>query len=437
MSAPAPHAAAPPTRCALARHGAMALPLAFAGLPVYLHAPDFYATTLGLPLAGLGVVLLALRAVDALQDPLIGALGDRFDRRRPAILVAGAALLGGGLWLLFHPRTEAPLAWFALAVFVCTTGFSVVSINLQALGGLWRVDMRQRTRIAGWREGLGLVGLLLAALAPTLLDTGGGKVEAFHRLTLVYLPVLAFATALLLRWLATAPLDRPAPGGPALSWPSLLGDPWRRHFFAVYLMNTVASAIPAVLVLFFIRDRIQAEHLTGLFLLAYFLSGAASMPLWQVVAARLGKLGAWAASMALAVATFVWAALLGPGDTAAYAAVCLLSGLALGADLALPPAILADHIAATRGQAVAGRLHAVLAFVSKAALALATGLALPALGLAGYQPGAAVDSSSGLALALAYAALPCALKVATLALLLARLERLAVHHRPAGEAATP
>ncbi|HCV12215.1 MAG TPA: MFS transporter, partial [Candidatus Accumulibacter sp.] len=53
-------------------------------------------------------------------------------------------------------------------------------------------------------------------------------------------------------------------------------------------------------------------------------------------------LRAWLASMVVAVASFVWAAGLGAGDIWPFALVCLLSGAALGADLTLPAALLAD-----------------------------------------------------------------------------------------------
>ena len=56
---------------------------------------------------------------------------------------------------------------------------------------------------------------------------------------------------------------------------------------------------------------------------------------------RIGHLGDLNSAMLLGCLAFVWAALLGAGDGWQYASVCLLSGLALGADLALPPALLA------------------------------------------------------------------------------------------------
>lgn len=398
-------------------YGAMAFPLAFAGLPIYLHAPDFYAVSVGLPLTGLGTALLLLRLFDALQDPLIGSLSDRFHAHRAYILALGTVLLGGGFWMLFHPFETLPLLWFAGSVLICTTGFSIVSINLQALGGLWPASPTDRTRITAIREALGLAGLLTAAISPTVLSQAVGARSAFHLLTVAYLPLLALAYWVLIAWTRRTPLPRPRSLTPAgkQTWLGLLKHPWRGGFYVLVFFNTFASSIPAVLVLFFVRDRLGAESYTGLFLLLYFLAGAASMPLWTQLAARLGKLRAWQFSLVTAIVTFCWAALLGQGDIAAYAAVCVLSGMALGADLALPPAMLADHIDKEKCQNAASRLFALMALLSKSALAIATGVALPFLDLFGYVPDTPISPDQALILSLTYAAIPCILKLAALA----------------------
>jgi len=398
----------------LAAYGAMAFPLAFAGLPIYLHAPDFYAVTMQQSVVALGTVLLLLRMVDALQDPLIGSLSDRFHRQRSLIIIFGTILLGGGFWMLFHPATALPLVWFAFSVLICTTGFSIVTINFQALGGLWRASSADRTRITASREAFGLIGLLVAAVTPPLLMGLGGPSSAFHWLALGYLPLLAAACWLLLRWMQMAPLARPTDEQRGTGWWSLVHDRWRALFFALVALNTFASAIPAVLVLFFIRDRLGAEAYTGLFLLIYFMSGALSMPLWSALARRYGKVRTWQMSLAAAIVTFCWAALLQEGDLAAYGVVCALSGLALGADLALPPALLADHIDANGRQNDAARLFSIMAFLSKSSLALATGLALPLLGLFGYHPDTTMTADLNFLLSVTYAGLPCLLKLAAL-----------------------
>jgi hypothetical protein len=104
---------------------------------------------------------------------------------------------------------------------------------------------------------------------------------------------------------------------------------------------------------------------------------------------------------------------LGAGDGPLFAAICLASGLALGADLALPGALLTGVIhQAGAGQQGEGRYLGWWACATKLNLALAAGLALPLLAAAGYQPGApgvpAAHDANGLqALAWAYGGLPC------------------------------
>ena len=106
----------------------------------------------------------------------------------------------------------------------------------------------------------------------------------------------------------------------------------RNALFAVFAANGIAAAIPSATVLFFVADVLQAAELAGLFLVLYFVAAAASLPLWVRVSQHIGKLRAWLASMVLAVAVFAWAGLLGGGDLVAYGLICVLSGLALGAD---------------------------------------------------------------------------------------------------------
>jgi Na+/melibiose symporter-like transporter len=184
------------------------------------------------------------------------------------------------------------------------------------------------------------------------------------------------------------------------------------------MLNGIASAVPATLVLFFVQDRLQAPtRMEPLFLGSYLLSAALSMPLWLAAVRRFGLARSWLAGMGLAVAVFVWAGTLGAGDAWPFIAICGLSGAALGADLVMPGAMLAGLIARAgdlgRSQ---GAYYGWWNFATKLNLALAAGLALPLLGLCGYAPGAR-EPQALQALTAAYCLLPCALKLAAAGLL--------------------
>ena len=401
-------------RLHILQYSLLSFPLLFVGLPLYVYAPEFYAAEFGIPLATIGFVLLGLRFIDAIQDLVIGSISDHFHSYRKYIMLFGIVTLGLGFWIVFHPSDDYTLLSFSIGILLSVTGFSILSINFQSLAVLWRSNVNERTRITSWREGIGLLGLLTASISPTLLGSHTDSKHAFHLLTLLFLPILAICSHVFFRWMRIADLESPhlkfSLQDKQSKGFSRLYSSWNKQFFGIYTCNTFASAIPAVLVIFFITDRLQEEELTGLFLLLYFLSGACGMPLWQWISKQVGKQPAWMISMLLASVTFIWAFTLGVGDSYSYGLICVLSGLALGADLALPPSILADQITSRQDQDITSYYFSMTTFLSKTALALATGVALPILGALGYQPGNVTEYAVTDYLSYTYALIPSLLK---------------------------
>jgi glycoside/pentoside/hexuronide:cation symporter, GPH family len=414
MSAAAPIAAAEAGRSLQQglRYGALGFPLAFVALPLYVVLPNHYATAFGVPLASLGALLLGARLLDAVADPWIGRWVDAWFAHSARRVLGAAALAAVVLALGFHALFFPPvqelaglLVWCGVLLSVTYLAYSVLSVVHQAWGARLGGGATQRARIVAWREGLALAGVLVASVLPGL--AGLGSTTA----------VFAIALGLGLGLLVLAPRADAVIGRvrPALRLP--LANPAFRRLLLVFIVNGVASALPATLVLFFIRDRLQLPAYESLFLFSYFAAGALSMPLWVRAVARFGLAPSWLAGMLLAVAAFVWAAALGPGALAEFTIVCLASGLALGADLALPGALLAGVIQrAGHGGHAEGAYFGWWNFAIKLNLALAAGLALPLLGAFGYAPGAR-DAGALQALALAYGLLPCALKLLAAGLL--------------------
>jgi len=394
-------------------YGALGLPLAFVALPLYVILPNHYATEFGVPLATLGALLLGARLLDAVADPWIGRLADGwFARSARTLLVAAAlaaVLVAIGFRGLFFPWVQggaALLVWCAALLALTYLSYSVLAVLHQAWGARLGGDEAVRANIVSWREGLALAGVLVASVLPSVAGLS------------VTSGVFALTLAIGLVLLARAPQPRLGTirGGPPLLW-APLATPSFRRLLAIYLVNGIASAVPATLVIFFIDDRLAASAQQPLFLASYFAAGALSMPLWVRVVARLGLARAWLAGMLLAIVTFAWALGLGEGDVGGYVAVCIASGIALGADLALPGALLAGVIRrAGHGERLEGAYFGWWNFATKLNLALAAGIALPLLALFGYQPGAR-DAAALQALSLAYCLLPCLLKLVAAALL--------------------
>jgi glycoside/pentoside/hexuronide:cation symporter, GPH family len=404
-----------PTPRGLAAYSLLGAPLAMMALPVYVLVPKFYFDATGLALSIIGAMLLLTRLADAFIDPILGAWIDRSKGRsclRPVLV--GMPPLVLGFVLLFLPpaglSAMAAAAWLAATLMAAYFGYSLASIAYQAWGaGLADTD-GDRTRVTAWREGAGLVGVILASVVPYALGAPS--------LVVLFLAALAVALYVLVRH-APRPPDRNLAESPtatrAIALP--LATSRFRWLLAVFIANGIAAAIPASLVLFFVADRLQLETSSGLFLALYFIAGAASMPLWARLARQFPLEGVWLIGMVAAVAAFVWAHALGAGHFTAFALICALSGVALGADLALPPALLArviDRNGHTGRHE--GAYFGLWNLANKLNLALAAGIALPALGLLGYVPGSRAPEALA-ALSFAYALLPCALKLVAAALL--------------------
>ena len=409
---------------ALFRYGSFGMPLALVALPIYVFVPKYYSDHFAVPLALIGQVLLGVRLLDAVSDPLFGSWVDRGRRATGVTWLQGyrrfiaiaVPFLAIGYILLFHPPAGLPAGsahpaiWLAVTLIVVYAGFSLATIAYYSWGADLSPAPTERTRISGVRESSGLIGVLAAAALPQLFG--------MDILSVVFVVFLA-VTASVLLFSAPHPAIGPAPRAEPIF--QVLRVPFQNPRFVtllfIFLFNGIASAIPATLVLFYIRDVLGLERFSGAFLGVYFICAAGAIPLWVALARRIGEARAWLTGMVLAVAVFIWVLSLGPGAMIGFGVICVLSGAILGADLSLPPAILAGVIGrgGHRGTRE-GAYFGIWNLATKLNLALAAGISLPLLGFLGYDP-EALSVKGATALTLCYALVPSGLKLIAAALL--------------------
>lgn len=401
---------------ALLSYGLFGLPLAMVAMPVYVQAPALYAGSFGLSLTLVGTILLVARLLDAFSDPLIGYWMDRSSTTRgyAGFVLMSLPLLVMGYLALFHPPTiiandiAALSAWFAGSLGLVYLGFSLATIAHNSWGASLTQLRGERARLTAFREGFGLIGVMIAAAVPAL--------AGMNMLSITFVIALAITAWLLIRY------------APRAQTIATVSDDWRalivplqsakfRWLLSVFAISGIAAAIPATLFLFFATDRLQLAPYAGLFLVIYFAAAALALPLWATLSKRIGEARAWLLSMLLSVMVFIWAWQLDAGALYSFAVICIFSGAALGADLALPPALLAGVIgsAGHSGQRE-GAYFGLWNWMTKMNLALAAGIALPLLDYLGYTPGRPTEHGL-VALGITYALLPCALKLAAAALL--------------------
>lgn len=405
-------------RLTLLAYGLPALPLAVLGIPMYVFLPGFYGERLGL--ASVGVALLVARLWDVVTDPVIGALGDRihtrWGRRRPLIL-AGTPLLLISAWQLFRPPEDVGLVYLLTWGLVAYLGWTLIQLPYTAWGAELSTDYDERASITAAREGFMIVGTLLAISWPALIGAGRADAETLSGLAWVLVISLPLALAITF---ARVPEPRrlTEPTGWLQGWRLLRRNRPFMRLLVAYVLNGMANGLPASLFLLFVAHVIEARSWTGGLLLAYFVSGVIALPGWLWLSRRVGKHRSWATSMLWNCLVFAWVPFLGPGDTWAYLAICILSGMSVAADMALPAAIQADLVDLDTSEGGGGRtglFFGLWNMATKISLALAVGVGFPALELVGFDP-QQPDSGGTLALALFYGAVPIAFKFAATAL---------------------
>ncbi|WP_370869231.1 MFS transporter [Parvibaculum sp.] len=402
-----------------------AIPLAALTLPLYVLVPTFYTETLGLSLASVGFALLLVRIFDAVNDPLIGWAADRFRPsfgRRRALFALSLPLTAISAFMLFWPPADASTLWLVAWGLLLSLGYTSALIPFSAWGAELATDYHGRSRITGWREGLTLVGTLIAIALPFAI--GFEQADGVHGLAALGIAVLValplFGAAAI--FMTPEPVEH---SRTRVDLRSGLGHLARNRPFmrliAAFFLNGLANGIPATLFLYFVSERLGLPDARGPLLFFYFLCAIAGVPLATWAARRVGKHRAWCYAMLAACLAFAPAPLLPEGSLMAFAVICAVTGVLLGFDLALPPAIQADVIdvdTAASGEQRSGVYFAAWSLATKLSLAGGVGIVFPVLAGFGFDPGAEAGSAQGLsALAVAYAWVPIAAKLAAIAIM--------------------
>jgi glycoside/pentoside/hexuronide:cation symporter, GPH family len=399
----------------------------------------FLVTVLGLSPGLAGIVVLFGRVIDAVTDPLMGALSDRTTgrrgRRKPYIWL-GALPFGLTFALLWAVPETSQLAMFALAAALLTLHavvFTVVQVPYMALTPELAPDYAARTSLTSYRIGFGTLASLIAAAAPPLLvavfnrqlGLGEGAPTGW-----LWMGVL-FGLVMTLGYLVMAALVGERQGKPVTGKLDLLGD-YRLALAAtgypqvllLYVVVTLGIGVISSMLPFYLHSALSLPpEAQTLVLGLLFVVAILSLPLWNLLAARLGKPRAFAVGLGVLGLSVPLVVLVSPsGEISAVLLISVaLAGLGVGAALLFPWAMLPDVVEFDElrtGMRREGHFYALFTFGQKAAFALGAFANAQVLALVGYQRDAAVQSPEAI-LGIKLMVGPVAALVFVLALILA------------------
>jgi len=403
-------------------------------IPAYVLLPSYYGDDLGLGLTVTGVVLLLVRVIDMLTDPVVGWLSDK-TRNRKIWTGVGAVIAGVGLWSLFTPPSQPDALYLLIWASVLFLGWTMFQVPYLAWGADLSGDYKKRTSLTALREGAGLIGIVLAGAIPVLINAPDRAAE-IQTLAIVTLTLGAVFVTLLI-WQVPDPVaqhkrTKSASAGMGMGSGSFLktlrlgvrslrDNGLFMRLLSAWMINGLAAGLPAVCFPLFVRYYLELDQDSeNILILLYFAAAIIAIPLWVVTAGRIGKHRVWCLAMVMAIVAFAFVPILDTGDFAAFAIICLVTGAALGADLALPPAIQADVDDWDRyrfGVRRTALLFALWNMTNKLAMALAAGIALPILGAFGLTEDGNEKTGALVVLVLIYAVIPIVLKAGAIGMM--------------------
>lgn len=404
----------------------VSVPLATGGLPLVLYLTPYYAAVSGMSLATIGLILSLTRIADVFVDPLIGTLSDHTPARygrRGLWIALGVPVMAAATVAVFAPFTAPGPLYLFCAAGALYVGWTLISIPLSAWVAELSEDYHERSRLSGARTWGGIVGSLIAILAPLLLtalasaglaaaapDAPGSLQPMLTVLAWLTAALLAISVPCLLWAVPQASFTRRA----ELAWLPGLKLIAANRAFRRLLLSNVTAAIGwnsiNVLFIFFVTQYLQAgDTQWPLIVLCYLLGQLLGTPFIVRLAPRYSKHRMLAVCSLVSIALFSLVLLLAPGDYLYYAAINFVTGLLAPSITILGPSMAADvidedHLAS--GIQRGALFMALWAMTEKLAVALAAVIALALAQAMGFDPTAQHDATSLQALKISFCAVP-------------------------------
>lgn len=277
---------------------------------VMLFLTFFYTDIFGISPAVVGTLFLVVRIVDAITDPLMGALADktqsRFGQYRPYLLYL-ALPFGLISVLAFTTPDLSPTGkvWYAFTTYtLLMLAYTAINIPYSALGGALTADPNERVSVQSYRFVFGMLGGLLvtACTLPLVAWFGQGDQAKGYQLTIAAMSLLG-VVLFVLCFLGTRERVA-APATQALTFKSGLSTLWQNKAWRVLslaaLILLIGMVLRNTLAIYYVKYYLQQDDFVTTFMTIGMIGNILGCACAQFVAARIDKLKAYIALQLIA-----------------------------------------------------------------------------------------------------------------------------------------
>ena len=274
--------------------GTVGIPLAGMLLIFGLWTPRFYVTQ-GLPLAVVGLAVLAVRGLDILLDPFVALAMDRtrtpIGRYRPWMIL-GVPFVAYGIYRVLAPGPHPTAGYLVLWMVFAYVGYSMLTLGQTAWSATLAPTYQERSRLFGWTQGMAVIGSVALLVLPAFTHGHIVPGRAKDMPTMALYAAVGFPLAVAICAILTRERKTVAP--PARQKFSMADYLFAgKRMWRVVLADLVLTLGPgttAPIYVYFFHDAkgfVDAD--VGFLLIFYIGAGIVGAPLWGRVARRFGK----------------------------------------------------------------------------------------------------------------------------------------------------
>lgn len=399
-------------------YGILGVPIAFLGFPLYIYLPTFYVEYVNLNVGTVGIILLVARLLDMILDPFIGKFTDNYNKFN--IIIISTFFVLFGLFFLIKPLYFNSLWLFCFSI-ITYISYSFVMIPYLTLNSQISDNSVNNTKLAFSRELFIVFGVLISLLFPYVFMVADDSKKSLE--LLLYTCLIIFPISSIIFYFKLKHFENKKSRIQEKEFLKSINIffkkfPHNKKLFFSFLINNLANALPATLFLFYVKYVLDLEEKTGLFLIVYFLSAIVTFPLWIKLSIKISKKTTWILSMITACCAFIFVPFLQEKDFLYFLIICIVTGMSLGADMALPSSIQADVAQQSKNtnNDISGILFGFWAMITKFSLALAVAISFITLEFTGFDT-QNINEISLIALIVLYSIVPILLKLISIILL--------------------
>lgn len=386
---------------------------------VMLFLTFFYTDIFGIPAAVVGTMFLVVRILDAVTDPLMGALADKTNTRwgkyRPYLL--WMALPFGFISVLAFTTPEfqqtGKIIYAYLTYILLMAVYTLINIPYSALGGVLTGDPQQRVSVQGYRFVFGMLGGLIvtACTLPLVEWFGQGDNAKGYQLTMMAMS--AFGVILFLLCFAGTKERVTPPAEQKLNFRTSMSSlwrnkPWRILCLAACVLLT-GMVLRNTLAIYYVKYFLEREDLITVFITVGMIGNILGCACAQPLSKRVEKVKAYIGLQLIAALICVVSYFIPANQPELAMMMFFLWGFFLQMATPLLWAKMADVVDYGHwktGLRITGLVYSSIVFFIKLGLALGGALAGWLLAAYGYQADTSQTENARLGILLCFTLYP-------------------------------